>query len=171
MSKISLVAGETPVVVELGRSAASGAQSATLSVGEDTTQLTFRTVPGPRGALAIEVDGRRHLLWTARTEEGGRGARHVAVQGRITRLDEPAPARRRGGAAHDAGDLSSPMPGTVLEVRVRAGDSVTKGAVLVVIEAMKMEHSVSAPRDGTVSAVHVAPGDRTTPGQALVDLD
>ncbi|MBT9556400.1 MAG: acetyl-CoA carboxylase biotin carboxyl carrier protein subunit [Myxococcales bacterium] len=62
------------------------------------------------------------------------------------------------------------MPGTVLDVRVKSGDAVTKGQVLVVIEAMKMEHAVKAPTDGTVRTVHFRTGDRCGPGDVLVDL-
>ncbi len=141
---------------------------AVVHVGDTTTPITPRAVPGPRGALAVELDGRRVLVWTAVTTQGTVTTRHVAVDGRTTLFTEASKARRAG--ASDETDLTAPMPGTVLDVRVAPGDAVAKGAVLVVIEAMKMEHSVAAPRDAVVKAVHVARGDRTTPGQALVDL-
>jgi len=63
------------------------------------------------------------------------------------------------------------MPGLVLDVRTRAGDKVEAGAVLVVLEAMKMEHSLSAPWAGTVAAVAVKPGDRVEEGVELVVLE
>jgi 3-methylcrotonyl-CoA carboxylase alpha subunit len=56
-------------------------------------------------------------------------------------------------------------------VRAQAGDRVEAGAVLVVLEAMKMEHSLSAPWSGTVSAVAVKPGDRVEEGVELVVLE
>jgi biotin carboxyl carrier protein len=62
------------------------------------------------------------------------------------------------------------MPGQVLDVRARTGDRVASGTVLVVLEAMKMEHSLAAPWDGTVTAVAVKPGDRVEEGVELVVL-
>ncbi len=76
------------------------------------------------------------------------------------------------GAFDDAGDdrLAAPMPGAVLVVAVAAGDAVVKGQPLVVMEAMKMEHTLRAPHDGTVEALHVAEGDRVAAGTVLLRL-
>jgi biotin carboxyl carrier protein len=63
------------------------------------------------------------------------------------------------------------MPGLVLDVRAKAGDTVAAGAVLVVLEAMKMEHSLAAPWAGTVKSVSVKPGDRVEEGADLVVLE
>jgi 3-methylcrotonyl-CoA carboxylase alpha subunit len=62
------------------------------------------------------------------------------------------------------------MPGHVLEVRARAGQAVEAGAVLVLLEAMKMEHTLLAPWAGTVTAVRVAAGERVEEGAELVIL-
>ena len=59
------------------------------------------------------------------------------------------------------GAVKAPMPGKVLSVNVKAGDRVTKGQTLVVLEAMKMEQSLTAPRDGVVEAANVEPVLRT----------
>jgi acetyl/propionyl-CoA carboxylase alpha subunit len=67
-----------------------------------------------------------------------------------------------------AGSLLAPMPGTVVRVEVSVGDRVEKGQVLVVIEAMKMEHRISAPMNGVVGEVDVNPGDTVDNGQVLV---
>ena len=74
-------------------------------------------------------------------------------------------------AATGGGHLFSPMPGTVAAVAVAAGDAVTAGQTLIVIEAMKMEHAVRAPRDGTVSRVDCALGDLVAEGAELVVLE
>ena len=62
------------------------------------------------------------------------------------------------------------MPGKVLSVPVKAGDSVKKGQTLAVLEAMKMEHALSAPRDGVVESVDAAEGDQVGDGAILVTL-
>jgi len=76
----------------------------------------------------------------------------------------PAPRRLSTAASH----LDAPLPGQVLAVRVASGDRVAKGAELVVIEAMKMEHAIRAPSDGEVTAVLCAEGDQVVRGQTLV---
>lgn len=70
----------------------------------------------------------------------------------------------------DAGHLKSPMPGRVIQVLVTAGQSVKKGDVLVIMEAMKMEHSLRAPFDGVVDTVPHKPGDAVREGVELVTL-
>lgn len=73
-----------------------------------------------------------------------------------------------GRSAAVGGGLAAPMPGKVLEVSVEPGQRVEAGRVLVVLEAMKMEHRVTAPADGTVTAVLVAVGDQVATGAELL---
>ncbi|UTW12768.1 acetyl-CoA carboxylase biotin carboxylase subunit [Marinobacterium rhizophilum] len=77
------------------------------------------------------------------------------------------------GAADHQGDasLAAPMNGAVVAVLVEPGQAVSKGDTLVVMEAMKMEHSIRAPRDGIVSAVYFAEGELVSDGAELVALD
>jgi acetyl-CoA carboxylase biotin carboxylase subunit len=70
----------------------------------------------------------------------------------------------------DAGSCRAPMPGKVLAVRIEAGQTVTAGQPLVILEAMKMEHTIEAPRDGLVGEVLVAQGDTVRAEQDLVIL-
>jgi biotin carboxyl carrier protein len=77
--------------------------------------------------------------------------------------------RSRLRAAH-AADLAAPMPAVVRAVLISAGDTVAKGDVLVMLEAMKMELPVRAPRSGTVAGVRCVPGELVQPGVPLVDL-
>jgi acetyl-CoA/propionyl-CoA carboxylase biotin carboxyl carrier protein len=74
----------------------------------------------------------------------------------------------RGGAGAAAGSLEAPMPGTVLLVHVADGDTVAEGDVLLVLESMKMELSITAPHAGTVAGLALAPGDRVALKQPLV---
>jgi len=66
--------------------------------------------------------------------------------------------------------MAAPMPGIVLKVLVKAGDSVTKGTPLVILEAMKMEHQIVAPRDGVVQAIHCVDGELVQPGVELITM-
>jgi 3-methylcrotonyl-CoA carboxylase alpha subunit len=87
---------------------------------------------------------------------------------RLTRVDPLAPPV--GADAH-AGRLSAPMPGRVVQLLVGAGDKVSQGQALIVIEAMKMEHTIAAPRDGRVEAVRYAVGDLVEEGAELIALE
>jgi 3-methylcrotonyl-CoA carboxylase alpha subunit len=87
---------------------------------------------------------------------------------RLARVDPLAPP---AGADAHAGRLSAPMPGRVVQLLVGAGDTVSQGQALIVIEAMKMEHTIAAPRDGRIEAVRYAIGDLVEEGAELVTLE
>ena len=78
----------------------------------------------------------------------------------------PAPA-----PVGDSDGVASPIAGTVLEVKVKAGDEVEQGQTLLVIEAMKMETAIAAPGAGTIKAVLVAAGDGVRENQTLVEFE
>lgn len=79
-----------------------------------------------------------------------------------------APAAAPVAAAPAAGaQIKAPMPGNILDVKVSAGQSVKKGDVLIILEAMKMENEIQAPCDGKVTGVNVRKGD-TVETQALL---
>ncbi|MCQ4233734.1 sodium-extruding oxaloacetate decarboxylase subunit alpha [Pseudomonas stutzeri] len=69
------------------------------------------------------------------------------------------------------GDVSTTMPGNVVDVLVKVGDVVKAGQPVLVSEAMKMETEIQAPIAGTVKAVHVAKGDRVNPGEVLIEIE
>lgn len=83
----------------------------------------------------------------------------------------PAPAKAAEGGAkvpEGAEAVSSPLPGTVLSVRVAAGDSVKRGDVLLLIESMKMENEIMAPRDGKILSVVAAKDTMVNTGDLLL---
>jgi len=83
----------------------------------------------------------------------------------------PAPAAPAApAAAAGSVKINAPMPGTILDVKVNAGDSVKSGDVLAILEAMKMENEIMAPSDGTVAGVHVKKGDNVNSGDLLISL-
>ncbi len=73
-------------------------------------------------------------------------------------------------AVASAGDVAAPMPGTVLKVKVAAGETVKKGQVLLILEAMKMENEIVAPTDGKVAALNVEPGRSVSAGEVMVTI-
>ena len=69
------------------------------------------------------------------------------------------------------GSLAAPMPGKVLKLLVQPGATVTKGTPLVILEAMKMEHTIAAPRDGRITRIHFQPGEQVAEGAELLGLE
>jgi acetyl/propionyl-CoA carboxylase alpha subunit len=118
------------------------------------------------GAWAGRIDGKPFL---ARIEvERDR----CIVRRQCVRFDfvEDTGAEHHVSAEHE-GHFRAPMPGHVLDVRVAAGQAVAAGAVLMVLEAMKMEHSLTAPWDARVTHVHVETGQRVEEGADLVQIE
>lgn len=66
--------------------------------------------------------------------------------------------------------VNAPMPGVILDIKVSVGDSVKKGDVLLILEAMKMENEIVAPTDGTVASINVSKGASVNAGDVLVSL-
>ena len=69
------------------------------------------------------------------------------------------------------GGLTAPMPGKVVEIKVKKGSTIKKGDTLVILEAMKMEHKVSAPANGKVTEILVEKGEQVENGTTLVVVD
>jgi 3-methylcrotonyl-CoA carboxylase alpha subunit len=119
------------------------------------------------GRMRLALDG--HIIEAAAHVGAERvdvfldGAHHLFQRG-----DLP---RGGGGAASGHTGLASPMPGRIVAVHVQAGARVERGAPLVVLEAMKMEHTISAPTAGTVLAVECAVGEQVREGVELVEFE
>jgi len=97
--------------------------------------------------------------------------RHVYCNSGARKLSLVDPLAHAGEEEAHGGHLTAPMSGTVVAVLVKTGDKVLKGAPLMILEAMKMEHTIVAPADGVVVAVNFRAGDRVTEGADLVDID
>jgi 3-methylcrotonyl-CoA carboxylase alpha subunit len=132
----------------------------------DGHELAARAEPGPDGGLALVLDGvrSRAIVLSHGTELA------VFVDGAGWRLAEIDPLAPREGAQASSGRLTAPMPGRVTRLLVEPGARVRRGDALMVIEAMKMEHTVAAPADGVVAAVHFAVGDPVEEGAELIAL-
>jgi 3-methylcrotonyl-CoA carboxylase alpha subunit len=97
--------------------------------------------------------------------------RHVFFEGRAYPIVRVDPSLGAGLGDELQGLLTAPMPGKVIALLAEAGAKVEKGTPLLVLEAMKMEHTVKAPRAGTVKAFRFAPGDQVSEGMELVELE
>jgi acetyl/propionyl-CoA carboxylase alpha subunit len=82
----------------------------------------------------------------------------------------PSATASRASAGGASGDVVAPMPGKIVNVAVKPGDTVKLHDGLMILEAMKMEHRIDAPIAGIVAALHVAPGDRVAAGTPLVTI-
>ena len=96
---------------------------------------------------------------------------HVFAQGRHAALTLMDAIAQSNETEAGSGRLSAPMPGKLVAFLAQAGDSVTKGQPLAVMEAMKMEHTISSPRDGKVAELLFAIGDQVTDGAELLRLE
>ncbi len=135
-----------------------------LRLGEH--QVAARAERGADGRLSVALDGVRHTL---RVLEHG-AALAVFAAGESWIIEEVDPLMPPEGAETIAGRLTAPMPGRVVQLLVAPGDPVRQGQPMIVVEAMKMEHTIAAPRDGTVASVHFAPGDLVEEGVELIAL-
>ncbi|MGP3912440.1 ATP-binding protein [Nonomuraea sp. 10N515B] len=122
------------------------------------------TISAEPHRVVLERDGVRHTFEIAQYDEGGTVyVDHPGGHAELTPVPRlPEPVERVA-----PGSLLAPMPGSVLRVEVAAGDRVTKGQSVLVLEAMKMEHRIAAPADGVVSGVHVEKGQQVDAGAVL----
>jgi 3-methylcrotonyl-CoA carboxylase alpha subunit len=119
------------------------------------------------GRLVVALDGARR---TVRVLAHG-AMLAVFAAGESWIIEEVDPLMPPPGTDAVAGRLTAPMPGRVVQLLVGAGDQVRQGQPMMVVEAMKMEHTIAAPRDGTVASVHYASGDLVEEGAELIALE
>lgn len=122
----------------------------------------------PDGSLGLEINGVRHR---ADVVLAGNEI-HVSIGGESYCFTRERAAGR--GDSHAAGvaspEITAPMPGKIVEVKVAAGDVVKSGDVLLILEAMKMETRLTAEADGTVEHVHVVAGEMVEGGRVLATV-
>jgi len=141
----------------------------TLDSGDGARPFAWRAedINGPARVLRITLDGRER----AGTVVLHADKAHVFGDGgaRVLDLYDPL-AHAQDTQGDHGGGLTAPMPGKIISIAVKAGDSVAKGQPLLVMEAMKMEHTISAPADGKVEELFYAVGDQVTEGAELVSI-
>ncbi|MBN3780362.1 acetyl/propionyl/methylcrotonyl-CoA carboxylase subunit alpha [Burkholderia sp. Ac-20345] len=154
-------AGET--MQEVGIEIVSGGYR--LTVGAQP--IVVRGALGPDSELQAQLGERRVRATVVVSSE----RRHVFFEGRAWPLAVVDTLHVGGAGEEVAGGLRAPMPGKVIALSVEPGTHVEKGAPLLVLEAMKMEHTIHAPRKGIVNAFRFAPGDQVADGAELLDFE
>ncbi len=118
-----------------------------------------------RPVIAV-VDGERFEVWpeTASNVPAISAAPAATMPGPAPMKTPAAPAAQTGNSK----SLPAPLPGVIVAIAVKPGDSVTKGQEICTLEAMKMKNAIRSGRDGVIASVEVAVGDQVSHGQVLV---
>jgi 3-methylcrotonyl-CoA carboxylase alpha subunit len=166
------VFGDRTVVIEssgtnvyLARVNGAAGVGAATPVGAE--EYSLRVLARGDDSLQVELAGQIqqvHLIEADQELHLFRGGRQVLL--RLARTEDALQVT----AGAEEGSLLTPLPGTVVAVHVTAGQQVTRGAPLVTVEAMKMEHTLTAPYDGTVTRVAFGLAERVAAGSVLVEL-
>lgn len=115
----------------------------------------------------ITVNGKAYDVAVEEITDGSAPAMISAPAPAPKAVSAPAPAPAPAGEGEK---VTAPMPGTILDVKVSNGDSVTKGQVMMILEAMKMENEIVAPCDGKVTSVTVKKGDTVNSADTLATV-
>jgi len=145
-----LVDGRPMEIDSQGLEAVREVEPGVYSILLEGRSFEVRSVPAPDG-LIVDAGSRRFTVDVRDARNGARRSRSALGSGRK--------------------NISAPMPGKVVRLLVREGDTVDSGQGLVVVEAMKMQNELKAPRAGRVAAVRVRDGDTVTAGDTLVVLE
>jgi len=136
-----------------------------ITINGQSTLARGKKLDGDR--IAVDLDDRRLIASVVAVDD----KRHVFLQGAtyILLRDDPLHLVEAGGA--HGGGLTAPMPGKVVALLAQPGQKVDKGTPLLILEAMKMEHTITAPAAGTVKAFCYAAGEQVADGAALVEFE
>ena len=121
----------------------------------------------PLGNCRYQIDdgGTRRIAYAVTA-----GDTWVFLEGRVFVVPVSGSVARRA-STDDAAALMAPMPATVVDIHVTPGQQVARDALLITLEAMKMELPIKAPRDGRVTAISCKPGELVQPGVRLMEID
>lgn len=144
-----------PVAADAYRAGVDGVEFIIRPVARDGESLSVELAGGVQKLTVIELDRALHLFRAG-----------AAVTLRAARTEDALDV----AGSTEAGSLQTPLPGTVVAVHVAVGDVVARGAALITVEAMKMEHTLTAPFAGTVVRIRCDLAERVAAGAVLVEL-
>ncbi|MFT3848918.1 MAG: hypothetical protein QM739_09620 [Propionivibrio sp.] len=136
-----------------------------LKIGEREFAIDVQTVADDR--YAVSVDGESYEVTLADDESPGTASMNIVPRAAPSASVAPNPSRP-ASAASGKGTLTAPMPGVILEVKVKPGDAVERGQPVAVLDAMKMHNTIASPRAGVVAEVLVAAGQAVDHGEAIL---
>ncbi len=154
-------------------SSEAGVQTIQLSYRRDALwleagdlQVPLKDISVSQAAVQVRMDGLQLQGHVVRQQD----TFHVFHAGHHWQILWRDPIAHAGEGEADEGRLTAPMPGKIIALLVSAGERVARGAPLLIMEAMKMEHTINAPSDGTVSELLYAVGDQVDEGAQLLSL-
>jgi biotin carboxyl carrier protein len=139
-------------------------------VKELTPEKATVVVDGTEYAVDLLQLGRRTITAEAVRATSASAAPGAAPAARASTAPAAPAAARPTPTARGEGGIVAPMPGLVLAIKAREGDTVAAGQTLLVMEAMKMENAIASPYAGTVSKIYVRDGDSISEGDLLVEV-
>ncbi len=144
-----------------------------VSARVDDRSIDLRVSQPESGVFVIHVDGQ---VWETAVSENGPNTFGIRLKGQEMSVRLFDPKRLRGSVAEgdaSAGkaEIRTAMPGKVVRLLKKFGETVTKGEGMIVVEAMKMQNEMRAPKDGTIGQIKVVEGDTVAAGDVLVVID
>ena len=118
----------------------------------------------------VEVNGTHYTVEMEKKPKAAPAPKPVARPAAKPAAAAPAAAPAAKPAGAKSG-VKSPLPGVILDIKVKEGDEVKKGQTLIILEAMKMENSINADKDGKVTAINVSKGESVLEGTDLVIIE
>ncbi|PXA04075.1 acetyl-CoA carboxylase biotin carboxyl carrier protein subunit [Coraliomargarita sinensis] len=142
-----------------------------LNVDGQDFVLSLKSLSGDRAE--VEIDGKQYSVEIHSIRQMKSHERHPSTSsqsGASKPVAHPPSTPAMSGSV-SADSVSAPIPGGILEIYVKVGETVTAGQDLLKMEAMKMENRITAPRAGNIAKLHVKAGDPVSQGQVLVELE
>ncbi|WP_373282385.1 ATP-binding protein [Pseudovibrio denitrificans] len=138
--------------------------------GEETVAREDLTIlsGGDSGAIIFEADGVRRTAFVSEAPEGGLW---ISLEGQTQFFEEQSFSTKKDDSSAAGSSIIAPMPGAVVALKTEQGAQVSKGDVLLVLEAMKMQHELTAPRDGVVAELGTQEGAQVNSRDVLVRLE
>ncbi len=129
-------------------------------------------------STTVKVNGQPYEVVIENDEDGSGGSRPASYQREEIKRERPVIAQpasavtkqEKPASFSSSNEVKAPMPGTILDIAVKAGDKVARGDQLCALEAMKMKSAIRAPKDGLIAGVDVSEGQKVVFGDVLVRL-
>ncbi len=142
----------------------------TIKLGGQTHTITIRDLR--ESSAVVEVDGKPYEMTYEKQSDqpSAKPPPKPAISSQPAKIMSSRPAAPKAAVAGDGHAIEAPIPGLILEIKVKAGDTVQPDQVLLIMEAMKMENPIKSPAAGKIKEIFVKVGDGVATGDVLVLL-